>query len=143
VHWQVEDLPVIVADKIMLQQLMENLISNALKFTRPRAEAEISIRARKEAGGAITITVQDNGVGFDMQYYEKLFQVFQRLHREEEFEGVGVGLANVRRIVERHGGRVWGKELRFTFHFRKTKRSPRRHGGTEKKSSSEYLVISS
>ncbi len=111
VIWDLPALPEVDADASMLRQLMQNLIANALKFTRGRAEAQISVGARTESDGAVTLWVRDNGVGFDMQYYDKLFQVFQRLHHEDEFEGTGIGLANVRRIAERHGGRVWAESV--------------------------------
>jgi light-regulated signal transduction histidine kinase (bacteriophytochrome) len=96
VVWRLDALPKVPADQAMMRQVMENLIGNALKFTRHCAEE-------------IIFHVQDNGAGFDMRYYNKMFQVFQRLHGEDEFEGTGIGLANVRRIVERHGGRVWAE----------------------------------
>ena len=120
VRWHVDDLPSVAADQLMLRQILENLLGNALKFTRTRAEAEIFIRSRREPDGNIAIYVRDNGVGFDMQYSSKLFQVFQRLHHEDEFEGTGIGLAIVRRMVERHGGRVWAEgalDQGATFYF--------------------------
>jgi two-component system sensor kinase len=89
---------------------MSNLLANALKFTRPKPDARIEVGGRVEKGKAEhTYWVKDNGVGFNPAYSERLFQVFQRLHSDEEFEGTGVGLAIVQRIVERHGGRVWAE----------------------------------
>jgi PAS domain S-box-containing protein len=118
--WNIATLPMVTADRPMLRQVLENLIANALKFTRNRTEAVISIGTRPAKDGSLAFFVEDNGAGFDMRYYDKLFQVFQRLHGEDEFEGIGIGLANVRRIVERHGGEVWaegevGKGATFYF----------------------------
>jgi light-regulated signal transduction histidine kinase (bacteriophytochrome) len=120
IHWKAETLSIVEADRVMLRQVVENLIGNAIKFTRHCEQAEIEIGSLPGAQGEIVIFVRDNGAGFDMEYYNKLYQVFQRLHSEDEFEGTGIGLANVRRVVERHHGRVWaegkvGKGATFYF----------------------------
>jgi light-regulated signal transduction histidine kinase (bacteriophytochrome) len=103
------DLPVCDADPSLLRQVFTNLIDNALKYTRKRPNAHIEIGARPDPDNpAHTVYyVRDNGVGFDMRYVEKLFGVFQRLHRSEDYEGTGVGLATVQRIIHRHGGKIW------------------------------------
>jgi light-regulated signal transduction histidine kinase (bacteriophytochrome) len=93
----------------MLKLVFVNLLSNALKFTRPREQVVIEIGCDRFDGGETIVYVRDNGVGFDMKYVNKLFSLFQRLHRPEDFEGTGVGLANVRRIIHRHGGKTWAK----------------------------------
>lgn len=108
VEWRIADLPVVSGDRAMLRVVFVNLLSNALKFTRSRERAEVEVGALSRGAEAV-IFVRDNGVGFDPAYADRLFGVFQRLHRAEEFEGTGIGLANVRRIVERHGGRTWAE----------------------------------
>ena len=109
VRWEVAPLGRAYADPAMLRLVLENLLSNAVKYTRGRDEAVIEVGRLPPRDGESVFYVRDNGVGFDMAYVDKLFGVFQRLHRVEEFEGTGIGLANVRRIVERHGGRTWAE----------------------------------
>lgn len=94
-------------DVRLLHTLLENLLGNAWKFTKHRRDAQIRFSGRGEADGSTTFCVADNGAGFDMQYAHKLFGAFQRLHTQAEFPGTGIGLANVKRILARHGGRVW------------------------------------
>lgn len=106
IEWKVGDLPFVECDPGLIKQVFQNLISNALKFTRPRPLAVIEIGQADEHGSPV-VFVRDNGVGFNMKYADKLFGVFQRLHRAEDFEGTGVGLATVQRIVQKHGGRIW------------------------------------
>jgi len=109
VHWQVANLPVVTGDRAMLRIVLVNLVSNALKFTRKCPQPEIEIGWEPGKGTEMTVFVRDNGVGFDMKYVDKLFLVFQRLHRSDEFEGTGIGLATVHRIITRHGGRTWAE----------------------------------
>lgn len=108
IEWEIGALPPVPGDPPMLRLVWVNLISNALKYTRPKSPARIEISSRAE-GSEVIFCVRDNGVGFDMQYVHRLFGVFQRLHGATEFEGTGIGLANVRRIVSRHGGRTWAE----------------------------------
>ena len=116
---RVSELPACKGDGALLKQVWFNLLSNALKYTSKRLSAKITVGSHREAGETIYF-VQDNGAGFDMRYIDKLFGVFQRLHRTEEYEGTGVGLATVQRIVVRHGGRIWAEaavEQGATFFF--------------------------
>jgi len=108
VDMRISDLPTCLADANLLKQVLTNLVSNALKFSRDRRPAVIEVGSLEEKDGTVYF-VKDNGAGFDMDYADKLFCVFQRLHSNEEFEGTGVGLAIVQRIVERHGGRIWAE----------------------------------
>ncbi len=107
VVWKQDDLPVVEGDMAMFRQVWVNLISNAVKYTRPRDPAEIEIGCKENAKHEAVFFVRDNGVGFDMKHAQKLFGVFQRMHRADEFEGTGIGLAIVKRIIMRHGGQVW------------------------------------
>lgn len=109
ITWNIAPLPAVVGDPSMLKQIFANLLGNAVKYTRDRAQSEIEVGCAGDEDGRQVLFVRDNGAGFDMRYAHKLFGVFQRLHRAEEFEGTGIGLATVRRIVSRHGGRTWAE----------------------------------
>jgi PAS domain S-box-containing protein len=109
INWKVGPLPDLYGDRSMLKLALVNLIANAIKFTRPRPQPEIEIGFEEKRKDGVVVFIKDNGVGFDMKYVNKLFGVFQRLHRTEEFEGTGIGLATVQRIIHRHGGQVWAE----------------------------------
>jgi light-regulated signal transduction histidine kinase (bacteriophytochrome) len=108
IEWQVANLPFADCDPVLMKQVFANLLSNAIKYTRPRELAVIEVGVLPSDGEPI-LFVRDNGVGFSMKYADKLFGVFQRLHRQEDFEGTGVGLATVQRILHKHGGRIWAE----------------------------------
>ena len=119
IEWRIAQLPAIEGDPGLLKQVFANLLSNSVKYSRPRQRAIIEIGVRKMNEETV-LYVRDNGVGFNMKYADKLFGVFQRLHRAEEFEGTGVGLAIVERVVRRHGGHIWAEselDKGATFYF--------------------------
>lgn len=120
IDWQIAELPVVTGDHAMLNVVLDNLISNALKYSSKRAHARIEIGTLPGNGSETIVFIRDNGTGFDMRYRDKLFGVFQRLHRTDEFQGTGIGLANVFRIISRHGGRTWAEgklDEGATFYF--------------------------
>lgn len=119
IEWRIQALPMVEGDSGLLKQVYANLLGNAVKYSRPRAKAVIEVGSRK-VNGETALFVSDNGVGFNMKYADKLFGVFQRLHRSEDFEGTGVGLATVDRIVRKHGGSIWAEAAEnkgATFYF--------------------------
>jgi len=120
IEWVIEQLPIVVGDENMLRTVWQNLLGNAIKYTAHRENGRIEVKSERGRSGDWEFSVSDNGAGFDMQYAAKLFGVFQRLHRASEFPGNGIGLANVRRIIARHGGRTWAEgavDRGATFHF--------------------------
>ena len=124
IKWSIAPLPKVSADRTLLRQVFTNLLSNAVKYSGPRSPAVIEVGSQ-ESDEEVVFFVRDNGVGFSMEYADKLFGVFQRLHTSEEFEGTGIGLANIRKIVSRHGGRTWAEgapDQGATFYFTLPKR---------------------
>lgn len=120
IEWSIAPLPVVVADENMLRQVWLNLLGNAVKYSRDADPARIQVQVERTEDGGYHFQVRDNGAGFDMQYAGKLFGVFQRLHSASEFPGTGIGLASVRRVLTRHGGRIWAESTPgqgATFHF--------------------------
>ena len=119
IRWKIGDLPYVSCDSGLMKQVFYNLLSNSVKYSSPRSPAVIEV-ARRLINSEEVIFVRDNGVGFNMRYADKLFGVFQRLHRREDFEGTGVGLATVQRIIQKHGGRIWAEaepDNGATFYF--------------------------
>ncbi len=147
VEWVIADLPMVECDPVLVKQVFQNLLANALKFTRSRGGVD-SARTKtpgpartiievgcKDEDGQLVFVVRDNGIGFNMKYVDKLFGVFQRLHRAEDFEGTGIGLATVQRIVQKHGGRVWAegeldKGAAFYFTLGVGQAAPKGNGAT-------------
>jgi two-component system, sensor histidine kinase and response regulator len=120
VEWRIAKLPALDCDPILMAQVFQNLLGNALKYSRDRSGSVIEVDSIQQPGKPAIIFVRDNGVGFNMKYAEKLFGVFQRLHTSSEFEGTGVGLATVHRIIQKHGGMIWAEaevDHGATFYF--------------------------
>lgn len=120
IEWKIASLPILVADQNMMRQVWQNLLGNAIKYSAKRAVSHIEVGYRIDEDGGHHFSVRDNGAGFDMDYASKLFGVFQRLHKPSDYAGTGIGLASVRRVLSRHGGRVWAEaavDQGATFHF--------------------------
>jgi PAS domain S-box-containing protein len=133
IEWHINPLPMVEADSGLLKQVFANLLANAAKYTRPRQVAIVEVGSIQK-NGDLAVFVRDNGVGFNMKYADKLFGVFQRLHRPEEFEGTGVGLATVERIIRRHGGSVWAEAAvgqGATFYFTLPGQSSEKEQGSD------------
>jgi PAS domain S-box-containing protein len=109
IEWRVAPLPAVRGDPSLMRVVLQNLLDNAVKYTKLQADAVVEVGVMPLEQGKTAIFVRDNGVGFDMRYSDRLFGVFQRLHRAEDFEGTGIGLATARRVIHRHGGRIWGE----------------------------------
>lgn len=139
-YTRAEKWPAVTGDAATLRQVFANLVGNAVKYPRLREIAQIGIGLAGEENGQILLFVRDNGTGFDMRYAGKLFGVFQRLHRMDEFEGTGIGLATAQRILARHGGRIWaeaapdqGAAIFFTLKPSSQARSQARPAGSRKR----------
>jgi len=137
ISWHIAPLPMLVADENMLRQVWLNLLGNAVKYSAQREPAVIEVSHRYADNGEHHFCVSDNGAGFDMAYAGKLFGVFQRLHKASDYPGTGIGLASVRRVLSRHGGRVWAEsepDKGATFHFTlpATLDRPNHHSPNEK-----------